>query len=306
MEHTVRLANENDIGNLLELINLIQPHVPWDEKILRWQFFDGPGGPARVYIVEVEKRIVAQYVAVPYEINISIDEIAVAWMIQDVMTHPDFRGQGILHALGKRCLDEIRDSQAYGFTFPNEKSAGSFRRNGWTRLCSVPFRSVEMESTVAKHGPNKLIEVDSASDLEIPSLPTQFGVKRDVEYLNWRYGKPGQIYRMFHASTGYVILKRYESDGDAILHICDLVVQNDESVSDVLEQVYSVAKQSGAKVVTAWLTDGHPYAESFNASGLSLADELPVSVYVTGPQKADPTLAQAARWHITHGDSDVY
>ena len=307
-DHNSRLATPADSQRLLKLINLIQPHVPWDEEMLRWQFFEGPAGPAMVYVIEADSKIVAQYVAVPYKITIAGSKTVKAWMIQDVMTHPDYRGQGMLHALGKQCLEAIHERGDYGFTFPNEKSAGSFRRTGWHRLCSVPLRSFGLaEFSDQSLTDSVLVEVKSASELNLAKQPVEFGVERSEKYLTWRYAKPRQNYRLFNvADQGHVVLKKYNRDDGPIMHLCDVIVLGENRLSDVLTEVKSIAKSENCQLLTAWLAEGHPYASAFDSAGLKLGEELPVSIYVTGPESASETLREAGNWHITQGDSDVY
>ena len=88
----------------------------------------------------LEKKVVAIYAAVPKKIKFENYNFK-ARMIQDVMTHPDYRGQGFLHKLSAICLADMKKNKEIGYTFPNEKSEKSFRRNNWHELCGIPLRT---------------------------------------------------------------------------------------------------------------------------------------------------------------------
>ncbi len=68
-------------------------------------------------------------------------------MVQDVMTHPNYRGRGFLHWLATVCLEDMRNDGAIGYTFPNKLSEGSFRRTGWAELSPIPLRSKDLRLT---------------------------------------------------------------------------------------------------------------------------------------------------------------
>ena len=61
---SVGRAEAHDADALLALINLVQPHVPWDRAHLEWQFFAPPAGAARLYVVRDGSTIVSLYAAV--------------------------------------------------------------------------------------------------------------------------------------------------------------------------------------------------------------------------------------------------
>jgi Acetyltransferase (GNAT) domain len=136
---TAGMATLQDETALLALINLVQPHVPWTREHLYWQFFDSPVGPAKLYVIRDGEVIVSLYAAIRQILEVDGQRFE-GWMIQDVMTHPDFRGRGFLHYLASLCLADIKWSGGIGYTFPNDRSEGSFRRTGWAELCEVPYR----------------------------------------------------------------------------------------------------------------------------------------------------------------------
>jgi len=303
-ELAIERAGERDADDLLALVNLVQPHVPWDRAHLHWQFFAPPSGAARLYVLRDAGRIVSLYSAIPQRLWTGAGTVA-AWMVQDVMTHPDWRGRGFLHRLGERCLADIRADGASGYTFPNKLSEGSFRRLAWAELSLVPRRSATVRG-----GRTSSIRVeplrepwDDVATAVWESADVGVGVHRDAAFLNWRYAKPRTSYDRFRieGDRGFLVLKRFQGDGGGVVHLCDLVLRADARrlLDDVLAFVHGFAADAGAARLTAWLPADHPYAPAFERAGLTLDTDHDRHMFVTGA-------GEGRAWHVTQGDSDVY
>lgn len=321
MAHDVAVerAGPADAGALLALINVVQPHVPWDRARLAWQFFAPPCGPARLYVLRDGDAIVALFAAIPQRLRIGGATVP-TWMVQDVMTHPDHRGRGYLHRLGQRCLDDLRADGATGYTFPNKLSEGSFRRLGWTAWGPVPWRGGAVRPPTGRHGPLQVVPLRGGFDDAVASAwehaDVGIGVHRDAAFLNWRYSKPGAEYDCYRLDeAGFLVLKPYRDASRRVLHVCDLVVQADARhlLADALAFVHARAAAHGAERITAWLPADHPYAGAFDDAGLTLDQGHDRTMFVTGvgegdaASDGDATAAGHARgWHVTQGDSDVY
>lgn len=310
---TTGTASLADAGELLSLINSIQPHVPWNLDHLRWQYFHLPRGQAHLYVIRSQDAIVSLYVAVPQTVSAENQPLE-GWMIQDVMTRPDFRGRGFLHQLGALCLEDLSAHGAVGYTFPNELSEKSFRRNGWIELCAVPARSAAVPASPARAS-SSVIQPWSgpfdATATEIwESSGMEFGVRRDDSYLNWRYQKPGAVYHRFRiaAGRGLLVLKLYTDGECSTLHILELLVKeaNRDVIPDVLRFCFEFAAEQRAETITAWLPGRHPYAPFFDAAGLMLSPVRRRFVFITHPAAMSHEIRDSGRWHLTQGDSDVY
>lgn len=300
-------ADLSDAPQLLGLINFIQPHVPWTEVHLRWQFFESPAGPARLHVIRDGDAIVSLYAAIRQRILVE-GEVKTAWMIQDVMSHPAYRGRGFLHHLGQLCLNELRQHGDAGYTFPNKLSEGSFRRTGWHESGRVPLRTLSLNGLPSQSRTSTgLVEsvtvFDGRHATAWSAADVGVGVHRDVEFLSWRYGKPGQTYHKFAlgGDAGFLVLKVYRGSESTTVHICDLVLRKDsrELVGPALAFVLGFAFGNGAARVTAWLPESHPYGPAFDGAGLILSREHDRFMFVEGPVTGKP-------WHVTQGDSDVY
>jgi hypothetical protein len=119
------------------------------------------------------------------------------------MTLPEYRGRGYFGELERICVAEIRSAGDVGHTFPNGRSEGSFRRSEWHELCRVPLRTCvpSRHLGVASNGIVEITEFDSRAESIWMSSGLRIGVHRDERYLDWRYRKPGELYRRFYLSS---------------------------------------------------------------------------------------------------------
>ena len=310
---TTGIASAKDEAALLALINLVQPHVPWTRAHLYWQFFDLPAGPAKLYVIRDGDAIVSLYAAIPQILEVEGHSLE-ARMVQDVMTHPDFRGRGFLHHLAGVCLDNINQSDIAGYTFPNDRSEKSFRRGGWSELCEVPHRSKDLEGHIHSGVSLRIEPLDGlfggwATEVwNVAGLSV--GVRRDAQFLNWRYGKPDNKYYKYliEDDRGLLVLKLYSDGVSGVLHILELVlgIRARDLLPEVLAFCFDFAAGHGAQTVTAWLANGHPYAPQLDAAGLVIKPMRKRFVFVHAPAAYARRVEDAAAWHLTQGDSDVF
>ena len=137
-----RRSSAKDFRSILELINTVQQHQPWSKERFDWQYLKNPAGEARLWVAESGNRIVANYAAVPHQFKIGAGE-GIAWMVQDVMTHPDHRGLGIMNDLAVLCTKSCcTDEFQIAYSFPNEYSHRSFLRAGWIEAFPIPLRKI--------------------------------------------------------------------------------------------------------------------------------------------------------------------
>jgi hypothetical protein len=306
------ILEKEDANSILELINLVQPKIPWSHDYLEWQFFKCPDGPAIIYgIKNLEGKLLAIYCAVAKKIQFYNKEIK-GRMIQDVMTHPDYRGRGFLHLLSNICLGDLKKKTEFGYTFPNEKSENSFRRNNWTELCSIPIRIKSLKKNLEFRPKLEITNLDGNFAKNISSIwensGIKIGVKRDAQFLNWRYNKPSAKYYKFilNLNEGFLILKIFNERNKNFLHICDLVVREDKKqiILDALQFSEYFGKINNCKFITSWSSKNHFYSEYYDNLNMNI---IPISrygfVYFNNRFK---NFKNSEMWYLSQGDSDVY
>jgi len=305
----IRPATAADKSAVLALINTIQPHIPWSAEQYDWQLARGPAGPARMLVVECDDFLVSLYVGTRKHLWVN-GEIRPGIMVQDVLTHPSYRGKGMLNALATSFLSKMRERNECGYTFPNKLSENSFRRSGWSELMPVP--ALECDVTPQEEVTDFAIEVsafDSSIDAIWPDAGIPVGVMRSAAFLNWRYERPGNVYRKYVISNvGFFVLKSYDRGAQKVMHICDLVIHERARglCKSILTSVKALAAQSEANLLTCWVPLGHPYRHVFEDVGFARDIKNDRFIFTTGPANLLPALTNASHWHLSQGDSDVY
>ena len=223
------VKNIKDVNDILDLINLVQPKNPWSYEYLMWQYFSSYGH-ANLYLITNNDKIVSLYASIKKKIYVN-GKTKDAFMIQDVITHPDFRGRGFLNYLGKLCVDDIINSKSFAYVFPNKLSENSFRRNGWMELTKIPLRTKEIifddkNFKTSEIFENRIEQFDDVSTEIWNNSGLNIGLHRDNLFLNWRYSRPSTKYFKFYLKNdkGFFILKMFENNNQKKLHILDLVV----------------------------------------------------------------------------------
>lgn len=303
------LLGRHDTDEILRLLELAMPHIARSREWFTWQYFATPGKSARLYGVRADGVLVSFYAAVASRVRIR-GAVRTARMVQDVATHPDYRGRGHLHFLGEACLRDIRAAKEIGYTFPNPKSENSFRRIGWTPLSPVPVREKLISGSVTLESQ---VEVSPTTPPFTDAMTTLWGdtalqfaaaVHRDSAQLIWRYSKPSQRYHCYTVGDAerpraLLVLKVYDSPAGTWLHVCDLFCGpcEDSLVVELLRYAERFGHDHGATKMTAWLHSNHPHAAFYDQFGLRAA---PTDRHIFVTDEAD------AVWHLTQGDSDVY
>jgi len=306
--YTLRQADLTDIDQIIDLINIIQPHVPFSREKYLWQYVNPPAGKALLYLILDGERVVSLYAGIAQNFLVN-GKPYTARHVQDVMTHPDYRGKGFLHACATACYEEINRSGAIGYTFPNELSEKSFRRTGWLELCRVPARTKETAPLRVKVDLCRQIPLFGGELDELYLQSSQLvGIKRDCDYLNWRSSKPGNSYQRWIIAdgTGMMVTKLYPQDQPQRIHLVELLVKKSAEplIPDLLDFVADFGHRNRAGLMTAFLTEGHRWADYFDQSGLKLSPPNRFIFYIPQPG-TEAILSDPGNWTIMHGDHDI-
>ncbi|MFC1966412.1 GNAT family N-acetyltransferase [Chloroflexota bacterium] len=252
-EWSIRKYQEGDEKQLIELRKVIAGETR-SERYWKWQFMDCPAGAAKLWLAMTNEKAVGQYVMIPIYMKIG-DETVTGSMTLDLMTHPDYRRQGIFELLARKTYEEARrDEICITFGSPNELAyPGYIKKLDWFDICLLPrmTKILNLGSVLKRRTGNKMLsEIGSLwgnavlatkyralpssymPDVEIKrtssfddridefwgkaSANLKVAVVRDKKYLNWRYvDKPGHDY------TIYLAERRGEVLGYVILKLVE-------------------------------------------------------------------------------------
>lgn len=299
-----------ELTEILDLMSVVHPHLQRSLDWLRWQFFETPAGSGRIYLIKEQDKIVSICCARAVRIQ-SGDQVVSGRLVQDVMTHPHFRGRGHCHRLVQQCTEDLISKNEIIYAFPNQSSRKIFLSKEWKVLCPVPTRSKNLADWTRSTDEKTVSELTTPFDSTVSKIWKEAGfstaVIRDAEYLNWRYRKPNQIYHRFliEKDKGLVVLKLYDEGQETIANICELFVRAPDLVlvRSALQFCQQFAVQNGVRRITAWLPPQHPYAAIFEEEGFGLV-RTDRDVLVVPTNNQDLFLNDS--WYLSLGDNDVF
>jgi hypothetical protein len=233
---SIRTYREGDEEGIFELFKAVYPSRQYDRsqwmRWWHWMYRENPAGPAKIYLVDEEDKIVAHCARILVDLKVG-REIIKAYQVIDFMTHPDSRFKG-LFLLERRLLREAEKEGVHiTFGFPTEAARVGFIQLGYFDIAYMRpmFKPLNLEDTLkmrinnrfllrlcvlASHPAVKTIykaqkppamenltmtEV-SAFDDRINELwarvsdSHQIMVVRNKPYLDWRYAPPDAAYTL--------------------------------------------------------------------------------------------------------------
>lgn len=312
----------DDYEAIRKLINFIQPEQPWSTEYFDWQYLENPAGKAKVWVAEYQNKIIANYAAIPHYFKTN-EQIHLAWRVQDVLTHSEYRKMGIMHELSALCANDISiEESPLNFTFPNQHSHNSFIRQNWVKAYRIPLVIATgfNQKVRSIRDNNDSVSAISILNKDIDELWSITGndfsytVSRTVSYLTWRYIKrPGARYYFYvdqedGSLNGLLVMKYYDLDkSNRLAHICELFVApgKNNSLRSLLIRAFKFAFETGASRITAWLPPGHLYEPAYKSFGFCTDNSIKRWLIVKSKHGIEG-LDITNNWHLSMGDSDVY
>jgi GNAT superfamily N-acetyltransferase len=115
---TLREASRDDVDGILACRKVTFPGEDPEKAepaFWRWEFIDNHAGPARLFVAEDGGNIVGHYAVIPQRFLLD-RELIPGSIVVDVMTHPDYRFQGMFAALGRYALERCSTDPRLEFT----------------------------------------------------------------------------------------------------------------------------------------------------------------------------------------------
>jgi GNAT superfamily N-acetyltransferase len=324
-EYSWDLLDRAEAPALLEFYQSLYPTLGWSQEFLDWQFYDNPAGPAKVWVARDAGKIVSTYVAIPHQMYAK-GSVTPGWRVQDVLTDPAYRGQGIYHQLSAAAVRFLhRPEFPLNFTFPNEQSHNAFVRTGWVAAFRLPLRTQPNARSLPRPPVAATIEACERFDADAERIwhahrtRVDFAVDRSANYLNWRYGRnPNARYIAFKLSMdgeALLVLKHFtREDGSRWSHLVDVfqTAPNDALSACVFNHWLNVALEAGADSLSCWSVAGSCLEPHLVRAGFTSNPSytrwllLNPNVPELGAGTADDPCCREQRWHLAMGDSDVF
>jgi GNAT superfamily N-acetyltransferase len=138
----VRAYQPGDEEGILALARTVfteQPADRFSTAYWAWEFVDNPDGAARLWLADDGGTIVGHYAIIPRMVRVG-DERLRGSIVVDVMSHPDYRKQGMFTSLGSAALadaGQVGIDFSYGFPIRHEVMPGHLKI-GWHHLFDIP------------------------------------------------------------------------------------------------------------------------------------------------------------------------
>ena len=157
------------------------------------------------------------------------------------MVHPGYRQKGNFFELMKTAhKDNCWTHTDIFFAFPNDNSYRTFEKYGYTLHSKVTYYQCREERP--SYGISSKYIIKEQEDFSFMNSNKIFSdsgeryinISRNKEFLSWRYlQKPDAAYNIFTVEEndsvkGCMVLKKYGNGHSASLHICELIVLNDD------------------------------------------------------------------------------
>ena len=226
---SIRAYQKGDENGIFELMESVYPEKKYDRgewtRWWKWRYMDNPAGFSRIWVADHDGKIVGTRSVILVKMKISGENIMVS-QNTDLMTHPDYRRQGIFSAIEKKSFDQLKDEGAYiTYSFPSKMSYPRYMKSGsFFDVCvlQTPIKPLNLKNILKKRIGNDFLlkictiigmifinifyktkkspEIEGLTISKITSFDDRvddFWKKisndyaiitvRNKEYLNWRY-----------------------------------------------------------------------------------------------------------------------
>ncbi len=302
-----------------------------------WKYHDNPAGKAVIMVAEAAGKIVGQVASVPTRLRLGDETVSGAQSL-DVMTHPDYRNQGMFLALAKPS-HELASSRGieviYGFPVPAAFQGYVKRLNAehvgyvpiWTRLLN-PAAVASLSPAkrrifslglpllpTGKDNPQGVeVREEKPSEEEWVSTASQGAtgqlcrVERSADQFRWRFDLASQRrYRWFSAYRGgrFAAWAVYGTNSWGQTPMIDLAGDDRESLVAAASWATRRAKESGLGTLIAF-TNEEKAIGALRACGYMQRGKVPFVVRLQTTRSLGPNVHLPGFWRITSEDSDTF
>lgn len=256
---TIRVAEESDITNIVQLLKLSlgEGLMPKSEAYWRWKHMENPFGVSPVLLAEVDGMLVGVRAFMRWEWSDG-KQLYQAVRAVDTATHPDFRGKGIFKKLTLGLVDTCQ-KQGVHFVFntPNQQSRPGYIKMQWQDAGRLPVRFklvTPFHKWMIKLNPSFVIKTcaDWLRDIELTSdKKERLHTPISTNYIHWRYVTvPVAQYFVITNGVEAVIFRVKINRWGKEFRITDCFHQGEKLSIAIQKQILREASLQGARVIT--------------------------------------------------------
>jgi hypothetical protein len=282
-----------------------------------WRYLNHPSGDLLASVETQSNRVVANYSASPCCLTAGGEPVKTA-LSMTTMTAPEFEGRGLFVGLARELYEHMtRKGYPVIWGFPNRNSyRGFMTKLGWRCIYEIPVMQLRLNDANQALGLSAPAGAERDDDMEFlyaeaSSLKDLIHVKKDRDYLRWRYVRnPFNRYMNFVLREGntvssFCVVKTYL---DTELDIVDFQARDAEEGRTLLSAVIGYALDHQLLQVNCWAPRHHFF--HLLCMALGFMNREPITYF--GARMLfplpweNPDFLDFSNWYIQMGDSDVY
>lgn len=308
-----------------------------------WQYRHNPAarrGEPLIWVAREGGAVIGQYAAMPVIANIDGREVDAAWGM-DVMVAPERQRQGLGEQLFRTWDRNVGAALGLGLT---ESSLGLFHKLRWPDLGSVPSLAKPLSRRALRRstwsrGLNKLISALTYPWVRLVARPRPvteeirairqfddrftdlwkrlsgkftFAVRRDANYLNWKYVQPPHV--RYHIAAlvrgdradGYIVYRHVREPLGRTTRLVDLFADptDEAGVLALLRWLDREARAADSDRIRTYLTHGG-LRRLLRKSGYYQTKSSVQLVAKINALDVPRGFYEPDAWHVTLGDADL-
>lgn len=298
-------------------------------ELWRWFYRETPAGPG-VAVVAVDcGRVVAHVGTVTRAFRMAGRNTLCGQSI-DAMTVPDWQRRGLNRVLSRHLFQQLEQQAVevvYGFS-NRQSTPGALGHQGRIQLQPFPFlfrplamvrrpwrmvlRSTPRLPPLAAHPPE-----DARELWQDAARRTQVGIERDLDYLTWRYRRPGGRYLMVETRRGGRLMGlgvlgiRWQA-GLRTAFVAEAFAADDDPTTwrQLTADLLDAARAEDCDAAAALAFPGDPARNAFLHNGFLpvpgrlVPEDVVLSVRATLPP-SPPELVDPTLWRVAWGEHDL-
>jgi GNAT superfamily N-acetyltransferase len=271
----------------------------------RWMFRENPRGPGLIHLAVDGERVAGQYALIPVHLKVGGNRIT-ACLAMNIMTHPDYRRQGIFEALSGTVYQAAEESgRVLFYGFPNRNSRPGVMKLSryeevsrlrvmvkalnWKNIIRsrLPLRRPGKSpagarlaggmKAVPEPGGVAVIRARSFDDRvdrfwEEVSRRWPCCVVKDRNYLNWRYAVLDDRSRIWIAEkagemAGYMVARETVRRGIRMALVFDLAAESEPVLQGLVSEAAVSLRESGVDAMVYQVLTDRRYARILARGG---------------------------------------
>lgn len=300
----------NDEYKILELFRQV---FNKDMKLKYWRWRYNRSNKKYITLMFDNEILVGHYAIFPLEILYNGNIINTGFSMT-TMTSSEYKNLGIFKSLAKQVYLDSYNELKIIWGFPNDNSLHGFVKYlEWNNLFDINMLMIDIESDL-KNRNNNIYHINQfTNNYDELFLSTynkyKFIVKRDKEYLNWRFVKNTTNkyyileYKENNILKGYCVYKIYVDKNVRYGDIVDFLAINKCVFKELIDEALFSIKQHDCKHANIWATNFEYKTILYNLGFYDSELITHFGMRINGEMKISNDIGT---YYLTMSDSDVF